>query len=202
MNVGILIRSQSRPPGCLRTVTVRDIGSGLGVTHLEPGASFSLKLTGNRGAALVTRHPTYKEDTMLENSFESYTKRQYDSWVEFARDKQYGDDVQPVLVSGFDMTRDFAMVAYSYKDASLESDLTTTIPVSVPGSALFWGTWHARYPPHTNYGPLPPEQAIDTPTWQLAEVETISGASNQCVFIRYFTMGKGRLGLFSKVIRV
>ena len=158
---------------------------------VEPGAKFSFELTGNHGAALVTKYPTYKEDFQLEIAFEKYTKRHYESWVTFARDKLYGEDVRPVLVSGFNMTRDFAMVAYSYKDTSVESDLTMTVPMFASASTSIWGTWRTRYSPHTNYGPqecIPPEQAIDIPPLQLAEVETIPSTFNQCVFIRYYTM--------------
>ena len=178
--------------------------SNVPLRPMEPGVKFSFELTGNQGAALVTKYPTYKEDFRLEIAFEKYTKRHYESWVAFARDKQYADDVRPVLVSGFDMTRDFAMVAYSYQDASLESDLTMTVPMFASASASIWGTWRTRYSPHTNYGPqecIPPEQAIDISSLQLAEVETIPSAFNQCVFIRYYTMRRGPLRLFPKVIR-
>ena len=143
---------------------------------------------------------------MLDSAFERYTKRHYKSWVEFARDKDYGNDVRPVLVSGIEMTRDFAMVAYSYEDTSLQSDLTIAVPTLGSASASIWGTWRTRCSPHTNYGPQEcnppaPEQAVNFPS-QLAGVEAIPSAFNQCVFIRYYTMRtRGPLGLFPKVIR-
>jgi len=52
---------------------------------LEPGAYFSYKLTGKRGAALVTRYKTYIEDALKQDALEQYTKKHYDSWVEFSR---------------------------------------------------------------------------------------------------------------------
>ena len=171
---------------------------------VEHGTEFSFELTGNRGAALVTKYPTYREDFKLEIVFEKYTKRHYESWAAFARDKQLAGDVRPVLVSGFDMTRDFAMVAYSYEDASLESDLTMTVPMFASGLASMWGTWHTRYSPHTNYGPQecnPPEQAMNISSLQLAEAGTIPSAFNQCVFLRYYTMRREPSRLFPKVIR-
>ena len=170
---------------------------------LEPGAGFSFELKGNHGAALVMKYLTYKEDFQLEIAFEEYTKRHYESWVTFARDKKYGSDVRPVLVSGFDMTRDFAMVAYSYEDASLGSTLTATIPMVASASASIQGTWRTQYTPHTNCGPqecIPPELAIDIPSLQLAEAETIP-AFNQYVFVRYYTMRRGPMRLFPKVIQ-
>jgi hypothetical protein len=174
---------------------------------LEPGASFSFELTGNRGAALVTKHSTYREDSLLDSAFERYTKRNYASWVAFARHKQYGDDVQPVLVSGFDMTRDFAMVAYSNESASVESDLTIAVPMLASASATVWGTWRTRCSPHTNYGPQEcspptPGRAIDSSSSQFAEASRIPSEFNQCVFVRYYTMRmRGPLALFPKVIR-
>jgi len=93
LTVGNLVHSLPRLPGCLRTNTVREVGAGLGAVlsttlcvpsirpsftylrnvpprHLEPGASFSFELTGNRGAALVTKYPTYRKDSLLESAFE------------------------------------------------------------------------------------------------------------------------------------
>ena len=153
----------------------------------------------------MTRYPTYREDSLLVSKFEKYTKRHYESWVAFARQKEYGDDVRPVLVSGFDMTMDFAMAAYSNVSASLESDLTTGVPMFASASAALWGTWRTRHSPHTNYGPqdcMPPspERAIDFSSLRLTETPDLPSEYNQCVFIRYYTM-RMRLGLFPKVIR-
>ena len=71
---------------------------------LEPGAHLSYELTGRRGAALVTMYDTYVGDAQNQDAFEQYTKKHYDSWVQFARNKQYGSNVRPVLVYGVDLT--------------------------------------------------------------------------------------------------
>ena len=155
----------------------------------------------------MTKYSTYKEDSLLRSAFERYTKRHYSSWVAFARGKDYGDDVQPVLVSGADLTRDFAMAAYSYEDISLEADLTVAAPMLISASASLWGTWRTQYTPHTNYGPQEctppsPEQAMDISSLRLTEGGTTPRVFNQCVFVRYYTMrSRGPLGLFPKVIR-
>ena len=174
---------------------------------LEHSASFSFELAGNHGAALVTKYQTFREDALSKSKFEEYIKRHYDSWVALARHKGYGDDVQPVLVSGFDMTRDFAMVAYSNESASGESDLAITVPMVASASASIWGTWHSRCTPHTNCGPQEcsppsPERAISFPSESLRSEEAPRTPSefNQCVFIRYYTIRK-LLRLFPKVIR-
>jgi len=169
---------------------------------LEPGAHFSFELSGKRGAALVTKYQTYREDTLLESAFERYTKRHYESWVTFARDKQYGDNVQPVLVSGFDMTKDFAMVAYSNESTSLESDLTIAVPMLGSASASLWGTWHTRGSAHTNYGPQecsPPLSMQDTDSHP-SEFTGLRDQYNQCVFLRYYAM-RSRMRMFPRVIR-
>ena len=186
-------RPSSNPP-CLRNIPPRP---------LETGASFSFELTGNRGAALVTKYPTYRGDALRESAFEKYTKRHYESWVAFARHKEYGNDVHPVLVSGFDMTRDFAMVAYSNESTSLESDLTIAVPMLASASASVWGTWRTKCTPHINYGPqqciLPPsDRAIDFPSQ--SDTRSIPNEFDQCVFVRYYTM-RSRKWMFPKVIR-
>jgi len=227
LSIGTPVFGQPRLPACLRTDTVREVGGGVGATVsptlyvvfigqsstclrnvpprlLEPGAGFSFELTGNRGAALVTKYPTYRGDSLRESAFEKYTKRHYESWVAFARHKEYGNDVQPVLVSGFDMTKDFAMVAYSNEGSSLESDLTIAIPMLASASASVWGTWRTRCSPHTNYGPqqcsfLRSDRVIDLPSTQ-SDARSIPDEFNQCVFIRYYTM-RSRKWIPPKVIR-
>ena len=140
----------------------------------------------------------------MESAFEEHTKRHYESWVKFARHKKYGDDVQPVLVSGFDMTRDFEMVAYSNEETSLESNLAATAPMLVSISASFCVKRDTIRSPHTNYGPQqcsppPRERAINSPSEQPADARSIPDEFNQCVFIRYYTM-RWRW-MFPKVIR-
>ena len=132
----------------------------------------------------MTKYTTYREDTALISAFESYTTRHYQSWVAFASHKQYGNDIQPVLVCGLDMTKDFAMVAYSNDGTSLGSSITIAIPTVASASATLWGTWHTRCSAHTNTGPHFPRQ----PATQPEEVGKIPRDFDQCVFVRYCTM--------------
>ena len=172
---------------------------------VESGASFSFELTNDLGAALVTKCETHIIDALVESAFRRYTKLHYESWVTFADEKDYGDDVRPVLVSGFDMTKDFAIVAYSNDDASLEADVTISVPSLASTSAGVWGTWRARCSPHTNHGPqeyspLQSGRAIESPP-QHAEAVNIPNGFNQCVFIRYYTMKPRKLFFPPKIIR-
>lgn len=199
--------SDEREPGCLHTPTVRQIGpyaGARGFTSLyvkpippsstifksvlpRPEGTFTFELTGDRGAALVTRHPTHRKDSpsRLEPVFEEYTKRHYKSWVELARRGEDSQDVQPVLVSGFDVTKDFAMVSYLSHSggASLQSGCSIPKPMFDPENPPFRGAW----------------RFIQTPYFQNAE--GASAEFDQCVFIRYFTMRFKPLLKIPKVIR-
>ena len=152
----------------------------------------------------MTRYQAYREDTLKKSAFERYIKKHYDSWVTFARDQDYGDDVKPVLVSGFDRTKDFAMAAYSNDDASLESDLSISVPMLASASASFYVTESTSGLTHTNHGPqqcVPPSSVriLDTSS-EPTSTEAVSDDYNQCVFVRYYTIRK-RMGLFPTVIR-
>ncbi|KAF9643531.1 hypothetical protein BDM02DRAFT_3123328 [Thelephora ganbajun] len=202
LDIGTLVSSEPRPPGCLHSLTVRRIAGDLPDTEFTPlsskyGIDFSFDLTGDHGAALVTRYPTYREDSPLNAAFETYTKHHYESWVAFARDKQYGDNIQPILVSGVDMTKDFAMVAYSNKDAPHVPRPAFTIPMFPSNSAPFQGRWRARYFPNINLGPR-----VEQPMHFLPDAGSTTDEFNQCVFVRHYTMRSRWWGLFPKVIRV
>ena len=223
LTVGRTTFSQPRPAGCIQTF--REFGVGPGVrssispcvlstrrffAYLKSAPSRSpksgvhplLKLTGNHGAALMTRYPTYREDCLLASAFKEYTVRHYGSWVAFALQKGCAKDIQPVLVSGLDMTRDFALVAYSNTGGYPESDPTLAILIPTPSSASAWGTWCTSRPCDTNCGPrqcdLPSDkQVTDLP---LANPGSIPNGFNQCIFIRYCTLRpRTRLPRFPKV---
>ena len=211
LDVGQTFTIEPRPPGYLSTKTVRETrdrpgGSIYPYAHpvasvpfrtsdacfsmLEPCSSSSFQLTGDRGAALLTKHPIYREEIQLEGTFKEYTKEHYDSGVAFARERGHPDDIKPVLVTGVDMTRDFAMVTYSKDD----DDLTAAFTISAPGVTSPWGTWRTPGVVHTNCGPQPRRAPFDT-----GPTETDSDEFNQCVFVRYYTMRK-RLGI-PRVVR-
>ena len=149
---------------------------------LEPRSSISFQLTGHEGAALLTKHPIYTEDIQRERTFEEYTKKHYESWVTFARECGHPNDIKPVLVSGVDMTRDFAMVTYSKND----DDLKAEFRISAPGITTPWGAWRTPGVVHTNCGPQPRRPPLDP--------ETDTDEYNQCLFVRYYTIRK-RLGI-------
>ena len=170
---------------------------------LEPGARFSLRLTADHGAALKTRYKTYVEDARADRTFKNYVKRHHKSWVAFAADNGYEAD--PVLVSGFDMTSDYAMLAYSNEGFSLEAGSQIGVPMVTTISGSMTVQHHTMCSPHVKYGPAllefpPVGQAIDFPSSQSTDPRATPNGFNQCVFIRYYTM-RWRKRLFPKVIR-
>jgi len=218
LNVGQIFNTQPRLPGHLSTSGVRETRarltpsaspvpyvrsiaflsfsvSDLCSRTLEPGSSFSFQLTEDQGAALVTKYRTYREDVQLAGNFEKYTKNHYDSWVTFARETGHGSDIKPILVTGVDMTKDFAMMSYSNNDDTLTSEFTT----SAPGVGSVWGTWRTSGSVYTNCGPhlsCPPSptQTVDSTSPGTDHAETTPDECNQCVFVRYYTVRK-RLGI-------
>ena len=162
---------------------------------LEPGSSFSFQLTEDQGAALVTKYRTYREDVQLAGNFKKYTKDHYDSWVTFARETGHGNDIKPILVTGVDMTKDFAMMSYSNNDDNLTSEFTT----SAPGGGSVWGSWRTSGSVYTNCGPHlsrppSPTQTVDLASSGTDHAESTPDEYNQCVFVRYYTVRK-RLGI-------
>jgi len=212
LDVGTPISGEPRPPGCLHTSTIQQVGAGpvdAGFTPLyvpplgspstiltdelprsmNHGINFVFDLAGPCGAALVTKYPTYRKDSPLNLAFETYLMHHYKSWVDFARFKQYGNDIRPVLVDGFDMTSDFAMVAYSNKDTPGSNAGNVSMFPSDPGS--FPGEWHTRFLPHMNHGPQQRSPPPHEPTMYFSQVGGIGRPAdeyNQCVFLRYYTM--------------
>jgi len=144
---------------------------------------FSLKLTGKRGAALVTRYPTYIEDAKFKDKFREYANLHYGSWAEFAYEAGHGRHIRPFLVYGIDMTKDFAMTAYSKGSASLETDLVIDLPV-IAASASIRATQRASHSVHSHQWPIEwSEQVLSIPPEQMEP----PGGFDYCVFIRYYT---------------
>jgi len=189
--------STSPVPYVRSVISASSSTSDLCSRMLEYSSSISFQLARGQGAALVTRHQTYGEDIQRAGNFEKYTKNHYASWVMFARENGYGNDINPVLVTGIDRTKDFATMSYSNNDYDTTSEFTTSPPGIA--SSFPWGTWHTTGSVHTNCGPQlrsPPSsaQAMDSTPSDNNRTETVSDEYNQCVFVRYYTVRK-RLGI-------
>ena len=156
---------------------------------MEPGARIAFELTSKRGAALITKYPTHREEIERGGRFVDYIKQHYESWVDFARKQGHEEDVRPILVTGVDLTREFAMVAYSNNKTSTECEFSTALPGVASASMSLWGSWHTSRLVHKNCGPDPSRQHRcednrPTPGSEIPDEYT------QCVFIRYYTLIK------------
>ena len=168
---------------------------------LGSGSSIRFRFEETAGAALVTKYQIYGEDAQELGNLRKYTKENYASWVEFARNAGH-DDVNPILVTGVDRTKDFAMMCYSDYDNGLECEFRTS--ASGVGPAPAWGTWKTSRPIYDNHGPQlrcpPSAQTTYSMSSGNSHVETVSDEYNQSVFIRYFGMRARKLGV-PKVIK-
>ena len=154
--------------------------SDLNFSTLISTSSISFELTGEKGAILLTKHPIYREDARRLGTFEKYAKEHYTSWVAFAQETGYGD-VSPVLITGVNRTKDWAMLCYSNNAGVLKCKFTT----SIPEAASVWGTWDKPGFVHAKSGPQPRR-----PPPGDGHTETVPDEYNQCVFIRYWTVRK------------
>ncbi|KAF9789164.1 hypothetical protein BJ322DRAFT_524714 [Thelephora terrestris] len=201
LRIGTTEPGGPRDPGCVAAKTSRHAETKIDVTvatakPLQLDADFSYEFTGHSGAALTTTHSTYNEDSQMDTEFRDYTKRYYKSWVKFAKDKKYGTNLRPVLISGFDMAKDFSMMAYATSHTSVQAGATVSTPMFGSGS---W-VWRTVCKPHSKHGPqeIPPGLQSSPSGSAQSPSNTTSTEFNQCVFIRYYTL---REGLFPKVIR-
>ena len=149
----------------------------------------ALTLNHKQGAALITKHPTYREDIERERTFESYTKRHYDSWVDFACEHGHGENMRPVLVTGVDLTREFATIAYSDNHTSMECEFSAGVPAMATASMSLWGSWRTQGLVHTNCGPHPFPTRVNRSSNEGPTLESVIPEDyNQCVFLRYYTI--------------
>ena len=125
---------------------------------VEPGARVAFALAHKQGAVLITKHPTYREDIERERTFENYIKRHYASWVDFAREHGYGENIRPVLVTGVDLTREFVTVAYTDNHTCMECEFSAAIPAVASASVSVWDRgvlrdWYTQTVDYTLFTP-------------------------------------------------
>ena len=158
---------------------------------MEPGARIAFELTRKQGAALITKHPTYRDDIERQRTFENYTKQHYESWVDFARERGDAENVRPILITGVDLTREFATVAYSDNQTRMGCEFSAAVPGIASTSTSVWGSWHTQGLVYTNCGPDPlPTRGERNPDYGSALESAIPDEYDQCVFIRYYTIRK------------
>jgi hypothetical protein len=134
---------------------------------LAPGASLDLELTRSEGAGFLTRFPIRCTDTLQDGTLKTYIKKHYDSWLEYARDPSQGfGEINPILVSGIDSARDWAMFTYSTSHNHVSTELTIDVPAVASTWASFSATSLSCSGMKTNWGP------------EIAELEAPSGTTS------------------------
>jgi hypothetical protein len=141
----------------------------------------------------MTRYHARREDITNVSTFDQYITDHYDSWVKLARNQGCASGVKLIFVSGFDVTKDFAMATYSHNDASLQFDLSISAPTVAAASAHFYKVDSTSPYTYTNRGPqrIPPlSTRILSWLWGLITARDDSDEFNQCVFVRCSRMTK------------
>ena len=157
---------------------------------VEPGAKIAFELTSKRGAGLITKRPTYREDIERELIYKNYIKKHYQSWVDFSLEHGHGDDIRPVLVTGVDLTQEFAAFAYSDARTRVGCEFSAAVPAVASTSVSLWGSWRTEELVHTNCGPyqIPTIRNDSNSGESSATGSAIPEEYDQCVFIRYYTI--------------
>ena len=120
--------------------------------------------------------------------------------MDYARDLGYGE-VNPILISGIDSVRDFAMFVYATGENQVSMTLTADIPPITSTWANVWAGWSTNGTVHYNWGPTEDDLQRTTVTETSEAVALTSRSLNTHVsFIRGWRM-KRRVKLFPTVIK-
>ncbi|KAL4248782.1 hypothetical protein ABKN59_008349 [Abortiporus biennis] len=220
LNASPVVKLQPRKPGPVKTSSLRVSGSSLGASLNLPtsvvsgGIHLSFESTTSQGAILVTRHKTYRDDAQRLGHFRRYMLDHYESWLAFANDQGHGIRLQDlILVTGRDMTEDFAMLAFSHNQGRLGVEFEAGVPNLASVDAAVWGSWRCDFPVYENWGPQERSPQVDD--WEHPSPEDTSlndyvtmephgdnpgPQFNQCVFLRGFRIHR-RVKIFPTVIK-
>ena len=180
----LLLGARSRVSVWLVTVVLTGHNSSMG-----SGARIAFELTSKRGAALMTSHLTHLERFERKLRFQAYIKKHYESWADFAREQEHGDDIKPVLVTGVDLTKEFSAMVYSDNRTRMQCELSVGSPMIGSASLSAWGSWSAPGLVHTNSGPtLGHTRAIQITDGGSVSRPGIPEDHDHCVFVRYYTI--------------
>lgn len=119
----------------------------------------------------------------------NYIKQYYETWVDFAREQDHPEDVRPILVTGVDLTQEFATVAYSDNQTRMQCEFSAALPGIASTSVSVWGSWETPGLVHTNCGPYPTQRSRG-PSESPASESEIPDEYTQCVFISYYMVRK------------
>lgn len=119
---------------------------------MAPGASLRFQMTRDHGAAFLTSCDTLRLDTSQAGTLRNYIKQHYNTWLDYAQNLGLGE-VDLILLSGVDLSRDYAMLTYTSGDYQFSAELTAEIPAVASAWTNIWTTHTDTGPTHFNWGP-------------------------------------------------
>lgn len=155
---------------------------------MEAGANIEFSCSFKQGAALILKYPARRCDSDCEGILGKHMLRHYRDWHAFAQEKRNPEmplsDI--ILVTGCDLTREWATVVFTEKASNASINFTAGVPSYPSVGASFWGSWSTETSVPHRCGPVPPMVMDELSGLLTAPSTTIqeSGPYNQCVFIR------------------
>lgn len=133
---------------------------------------------------MIIKHEAYRQDAIsLLLAFKVCMLNNYQFWVDFARDELGRDvtDCDLILVSGRDLTGDWATVAFHEHSANAQVKFQVMAsPISAGISAL--GQWSSSVSVPHRCGPKPTSASAVL----FINAENLTTAGKQCIFVRGF----------------
>ncbi|KLO09886.1 hypothetical protein SCHPADRAFT_833389 [Schizopora paradoxa] len=210
-------RSLAMQPGVICSSHVRRLEGGTTFDGgmLPAGLTVRLSCTDQQGAALIIKRPAVREDILSELILKNLLKKNYESWVSFARDSLMRDigvsDL--LLVSGHILTNEWATATVVEKTRNCEIQFSAGSTPFGNASASVWGSWTSSVSLPLRFGPVPlPPAAPETDvhfgfaTGSFSNSSDSSGAHtslpsrtvneqipNQCIFLLAYRILTRRL---------
>ncbi|THH29923.1 hypothetical protein EUX98_g4273 [Antrodiella citrinella] len=189
-----VVSGQPRKPGALATRSIRVIGGETGVSVDIPAvstsvsATYKFESTTKEGAVLMTKSPTTRNDAQRIQFFRDYILENLRSWVAFANGPTQGHGVaaeEIILVTGCDLTHDFAMIAFSQAGGHLAMGFDAGAANVASLGVSAWGHWRCDFPVFENWGPQ--DTAIDADSSE----NSADSASGQDSYKQFVKAGAG-----------
>ncbi|KAF8513570.1 hypothetical protein BU17DRAFT_53153, partial [Hysterangium stoloniferum] len=182
-------------------IIVKGIGAGVSASSLvvAAGGSIQFESTASSGAILLTPNKTYRVDAVRIPRMEKYARLNVESWLQLAIDEDFGPTAleDMMLITGYDLTSEYAMAAFSNSNRSLSFDFQAGLSAASTNVSV-WGSWQNTASVGHNCGPQirkPPSHHFEgsdytpqdltnvSPTNQASDDVPLNG-ENDFVFLR------------------
>ncbi|KAF8526895.1 hypothetical protein BU17DRAFT_40032 [Hysterangium stoloniferum] len=205
---------QPRPPAALHSNSIQIKGVDAGLSTNQRG-NVQFESTAAQGAILLTNDKTYRADTLQKGLMEEYGIRNIDYWLEFAQRKGHGVKMKDIMfVTGFDVTTEYAMAAFSDANKNISLEFQAKVPLASTNASV-WGSWVTTSSVHYNCGPqvrIPPSPTANLNSSTMGEalqsqypvdnqLRKPPKGYNQCVFVRRFRFERKMFRRVPKVIK-